>query len=90
MAAIRLALNAGGTKRSKHIALRFHVVRELVAAGVVIIEHAVSAENVADIFTKALGRVKFHKFVYMLFGYSEVQEASHRVDTIVSLSGEYV
>ena len=67
------------------------MVRELVAAGVVtIIEHVVSAENVGDIFTKALGRVKFHKFAYMLFGFSEVQEASHRVDTIVSSSGEYV
>ena len=90
MAAIRLALNAGGTKRSKHIAIRYHVVRELVAAGVVTIEHVVSTENVGDIFTKALGRVKFHKFAHMLFGYSEVQEASHRVDTIVSPSGEYV
>ena len=66
------------------------MVRELVAAGVITIEHVETAENVADIFTKALGRLKYEKFSYQPRGYSPVQEPSHRVETIVSSTGEYV
>ena len=90
MAALKLAESAGGTRKSKHIAIRYHVVRELVAAGVVSIEHVETAENAADIFTKALGRLKFDKFANMLFGYTEVQTPVNRVETIESPTGEYV
>ena len=90
MAALKLALSASGTKKSKHIAIRYHVVRELVQYGVVSIEHIATAENVADIFTKALGRLKFEKFAQILMGYSPFQDPAHRVETITSPSGEYV
>ena len=90
MAALKLALSAGGTKKSKHIAIRYHVVRELVKFGVISIEHIATADNVAAVFTKALGRLKFEKFAQILNGYSQFQEPQHRVETITSPSGEYV
>ena len=90
MAALKLAESAGGTRKSKHIAIRYHVVRELVSNGVISIEHVETAENVADIFTKALGRVKFEKFAHMLLGYTEVQSPAKRVETIESQTGDYV
>ena len=74
MAGIKLASNPVTTKRSKYISIRYHMVHDLVAAGVFCVEHIATDENVADIFTKALGRVKFHKFASMLFGYVPFQD----------------
>jgi hypothetical protein len=45
--------------RSKHIDTRYHFLRECVEEGKVEIEHVGTAEQVADIFTKVLGQVKF-------------------------------
>ena len=90
MAAIGLATSPAATKKSKHIAIRYHAVRDLVKAGVITIEHIVTAENLADIFTKALGRIKFQKFADRLLGYQPFQEPQQRVKTIPSPTGEYV
>ena len=53
------ALNPMVTNRSKHIDLRYHYVRELVANGTIEVQQIPSAENTADILTKHLGRLKF-------------------------------
>ena len=90
MAAISLASNPSTTKRSKHISIRYHMVRDLVAAGVFCIEHIATDENVADIFTKAVGRVKFQKFASMLLGYIPFQVPNLRVKTKESKTKEYV
>ena len=44
---------------SKHINPKFHYGRDLVLAGRVIVKHIVTAAQVADIFTKPLGRTTF-------------------------------
>ena len=90
MAAIALASSPAATKRSKHIAIRYHHVRDLVAAGVVTIEHISTDENLADIFTKPLGRIKFQKFATMLLGYEPFQTPKQIVKTTVSPTDEYV
>ena len=90
MAAIALASSPAATKRSKHIAIRYHYVRDLVAAGVITIEHISTHENLADIFTKPLGRLKFEKFSTMLLGYEPFQSPKQIVKTDVSPTGEYV
>jgi hypothetical protein len=43
-------------RRSKHIALRFHSVRERVAREDVTLHYVPSEENTADLFTKSLGK----------------------------------
>ena len=40
--------------------------REMVATGVVELLRVDSADNVADVFTKPLGRIKFQKFLAYL------------------------
>ena len=90
MAAIRLASNPATTKRSKHISIRCHMIRDLVAAGVFCIEHIATDENVSYIFTEALGRIKFQKFANILFGYIPFQESTLRVETKESKTKEYV
>ena len=46
-------------KRTKHIDIRFHYIRECVADGVVELEHVRTDDQLADILTKALGRIRF-------------------------------
>ena len=48
---------------SKHINPKFHYGRDLVLAGRVIVKHIVTATQVADIFTKPLGRSTFGPLV---------------------------
>ena len=52
--------------RTKHIAVHFHYVRELVAQGHVYFEHVGTAEQAADIFTKPLARPAFEHCLGLL------------------------
>ncbi|KAL4573020.1 hypothetical protein LXL04_019813 [Taraxacum kok-saghyz] len=54
--AIFMSKNPVIRTRSKHIALDFHFIREQVESGKLKISHVSSVDQVADIFTKALGK----------------------------------
>ncbi|CAN0338746.1 unnamed protein product, partial [Ectocarpus fasciculatus] len=56
-ASIAMASNPVHHERTKHIAIKYYFVRDLVEAGVLSLEHVATECNVADIGTKALGRV---------------------------------
>ena len=66
--AIALGKNNMVTKRSKHIDIPFHLTRECFHDGLIDILHVDSEENIADIFTKPLGRPKYQYFGRVLFG----------------------
>jgi hypothetical protein len=53
-AAITLAKTEGHHERTKHINIRYHFVRELVADNVIDIEHVGTDDQTADILTKSL------------------------------------
>jgi hypothetical protein len=55
LAAKGIAEYARVTNRSKHIDIRYHFLRERVAAKEVEVEHVPTEKNIADIFTKNLG-----------------------------------
>ena len=57
--AIKLTKNDEFHKRTKHIDVRYHFVREKVANEDICISYVPSKENLADIFTKALPRDYF-------------------------------
>lgn len=57
--AIELSKNPVHHERSKHIDTRFHFLRECIEDGKVDIEYISTNGQLADILTKALGRVKF-------------------------------
>jgi transposase InsO family protein len=63
---IFIASNPVTEKRSKHIDIRYHYVREVVNRGLVKIYFIDGDENPADLLTKNLGSVKFLKFRAML------------------------
>ena len=56
---IALAKNPVFHDRSKHIDVKFHFIRDCVEERVLEIEHVGTQNQLADILTKALGRVRF-------------------------------
>jgi hypothetical protein len=57
--AIELAKNPVHHDRSKHIDTQFHYIRECTENGVVEVNHVRTKDQLADILTKPLGRIRF-------------------------------
>ncbi|KFD56670.1 hypothetical protein M513_02346 [Trichuris suis] len=57
----KLVRNPEFHKRTKHIAVKYHFVREKFLNGDLDIEHVASMDQLADIMTKPLGRVRFRE-----------------------------
>ena len=68
--AIAMAKNPIYHSRTKHIAIKYHYLREVAAKGEIKLKFCKSEEQMADIFTKALPRDKFQK-LRMMLGVSE-------------------
>lgn len=60
--AISLCKNPVFHDRSKHIDTRYHFIRQCIEEKKVEVEFVPSDEQVADILTKPLGRIKFQEF----------------------------
>ena len=63
---IFIASNPVTEKRSKHIDIRYHYIREVVGKGLVELYFIPGEDNPADLLTKNLGRIKFQKFRALL------------------------
>ena len=59
---IFIASNPVTEKRSKHIDIRYHFIRETIQRKLVVIYFIDGEENPTDLLTKNLGSVKFLKF----------------------------
>jgi hypothetical protein len=57
--AIQLSKNPVFHERTKHIDLRFHFIRHSIEQGKVNVEYTRTEDQLADILTKPLGRIKF-------------------------------
>ena len=57
--AISLSKNPVFHDRSKHIEIRYHFIRECVEEGKIDIEYVRTDDQLADVLTRALGRVAF-------------------------------
>ncbi|CAG7846893.1 Retrovirus-related Pol polyprotein from transposon TNT 1-94 Includes: RecName: Full=Protease; Includes: RecName: Full=Reverse transcriptase; Includes: RecName: Full=Endonuclease [Serendipita indica DSM 11827] len=64
--AIQVAKNPEHQSTMKHVHRSFNWIRERVANNEICVAHVPGVVNVADIFTKPLGRIKFEQFVKML------------------------
>ena len=51
--------NPGDHKRTKHIDCRYHLVRERVLSGDIVLERVFTTEQMADVYTKTLGKSQF-------------------------------
>ena len=59
--ALALAKNPIFHDRSKHIDLRYHFIRDCMEEGSINASYISNNDQLADILTKSLGRVKFQK-----------------------------
>ena len=59
--AINMAKNPVQHKRTKHIDIRHHFLRDNVEKGFIIMKFCATEDQIVDIFTKALGREPFLK-----------------------------
>eukprot|EP00253_Pinus_taeda_P030888 PITA_30888 len=64
--AIKLAKNPKFHDRTKHINTKYYLIRRHVEAKTIHLHHCSTNEQIADIFTKALGREKLERFRTML------------------------
>jgi hypothetical protein len=60
--AVDLALNPVTGRRSKHIDIRHHVIREYLESNQISLIRTPTTEMVADGFTKSLSRTLLHRF----------------------------
>lgn len=64
--AIFVSSNPVTERRSKHIDIRYHFIRDVIEQGLIQVYYIPGEDNPADLFTKNLGRVKFNKFKQQL------------------------
>jgi hypothetical protein len=60
--AIKLAKNPVFHSKTKHVDTKYHHIRSLIAKDVIKPIYCPSEDQISDIFTKPLGRIKFTKF----------------------------
>ena len=48
--------------KSKNIKIKYHDIRDMVQRGVVKLQYVATEEQIADVLTKTLARVKFEYF----------------------------
>ena len=68
--AIDLAKNPLSSPNSKHIDVRYHVLRELAASDDISVQYLRTEDQHADILTKAVGRESFERHRDFLLGSS--------------------
>ena len=69
--AIDLTVNRSVNKRTKHMRLRYHFIRELQREGVLFYKWIPTDEQPADMLTKSLCAEKVRKFVVTIMGAQE-------------------
>jgi hypothetical protein len=60
--AIKLSKNPVFHSKTKHVDTKYHHIRSLIAKDVIKPIYCPSEDQISDIFTKPLGRIKFTKF----------------------------
>jgi hypothetical protein len=79
-----LASNLSVTDKTKHVAIKYHFVRELVLQGILLILRVYTSLNPADGGTKVLGPKIFAFIAELMMGRGDLVEVTKRVLTVVS------
>ena len=75
-ACIKMATNPKGWKRTKHIDVRYHFVRDLSDNDTIILQYIRTIDQVADMLTKSLGPTQFKRFRDYLLGLLSTSSSS--------------
>jgi len=74
-ASLQIGNHDGATKRSKHINVRFHNVREKVSAGLITLIYVPTRDQVADVLTKHLNKPQLEQLRDRLLTVVQVRES---------------
>jgi len=58
------------SQATKHLEMRYLLVRQLIAAGIIVLKYVDTSKNVSDILSKNLGRILFIKFRDAMLGFN--------------------
>ena len=59
---VKLSENSVFHDKSNHIEIKYHYIRDMVQRGAVKLQYVATEEQIADVLTKPLARVKFEYF----------------------------
>ena len=63
LSCVKLSENLVFHDKSKHIEIKYHYIRDKVQRGVLKLQYVVTDEQIADVLTNPLARVKFEYFM---------------------------
>ena len=78
---MKLSENPVFHDKLKHIEIKYHYIKDMVQRGVVKLQYVAMDENIADVLTKPLARVKFEYFKENL-GVLQIEVSVARVFTL--------
>jgi hypothetical protein len=67
-ACISIALQESSTRKTKHVELQIHYIRDLVKRGLIVMIHIPTSIQLADMFTKPLNQEVFSRHIHVLLG----------------------
>ena len=62
-ATIMMAKSGSSTKRTKHIDIKYHFIKEQINNGVINLQYCETNSMIADLFTKPLQKIKFQELI---------------------------
>ena len=81
---VKLSENRVFHDKSKHIEIKYHYVRDMVQRGAVKLQYVAKEEQIADVLTKPLARLKFEYFRERL-GVLQIEETHSHSDMVRGL-----
>jgi hypothetical protein len=67
-AAITIALQEASTRKTKHVELQVHYIRDLIKRGLIVMLHIPTRIQLADIFTKPVNEDTFYRHLNVILG----------------------
>lgn len=67
--AVMIASNTRMDHRIKSIDIKYHYIKDEVASKHIELQSVSTEDNIADLFTKPLGRIRFHRLKDVILGY---------------------
>ena len=87
LGAVKIAENQGSSGRTKHISIGLELIKQKVNEGKIIVQYIKGTNNIADVFTKPLGRLNFTRLINKIMN-EEIQHQGGVLKEVLQLQDE--